>query len=252
MMTESRRSQPGLGPRMEMLAVMLAAVLSLAGVGAQNAPVVTTEEGKISGIMKRTVNGNILYAYQNIPFAKPPVNNLRFKDPVPAEPWQGVRNGTIMPQPCLQVTFDTALNGIVLPPEELLGSEDCLYLNVFRPLKKAPAEGFPVMVWIHGGGFFAGGAREYLPFVLLDKDITLVVIQYRLGIMGMLCFTSLTVGNYYLVSLVQETLYLTSHALEPFYLTSLDREVFSLTPLALGPFFLIPLALEPFCLTYFT
>ncbi|XP_037784828.1 venom carboxylesterase-6-like [Penaeus monodon] len=78
------------------------------------------------------------------------------------------------------------LMGIRVPVDQLSGSEDCLYLNVFTPAGREPEERFPVMVWIHGGGYFSGAAVEYQPHVLMNHDIVLVVLQYRLGILGFL------------------------------------------------------------------
>ncbi|KAG7153841.1 Venom carboxylesterase-6-like 8, partial [Homarus americanus] len=134
----------------------------------------------------RSASSRALYAYQGIPFAKPPVGDLRFKDPVPSEPWEGVRDGTKLPEPCLQVSFFMFTSGVRVPPEKLLGVEDCLYLNVYTPVDNGPKADLPVMVWIHGGAYFSGSTKEYLPLVILDHDVVLVVIQYRLGVLGFL------------------------------------------------------------------
>ncbi|XP_063590538.1 cholinesterase 2-like [Penaeus indicus] len=173
-----------------MLPVLVAmAVLAPAGVvgvaGRDAAPVVAVAEGRVAGATETSTKGREFHGYYGVPFARPPLGELRLKDPVRAESWEGVRDGSKMPQPCLQVPFDLSAMGVVLSPEDLYGDEDCLYLNVFTP-KMEPVERLPVMVWIHGGGFFAGGAYEYLPHVLMDHDIVLVVVQYRLGIMGFL------------------------------------------------------------------
>lgn len=155
---------------------------------AEGAPVITTEEGKVSGVVEKAVNGNFFYSYYGLPYASPPVGKLRFQDPIEPEKWTGVRDGSMMPPLCLQVRFGKVMAGIKTSPEELDGSEDCLYLNVFSPRDATTPDknGLPVMVFIHGGGFFAGGAEEYLPHVMLNKDIVLVVIQYRLGFLGFL------------------------------------------------------------------
>ncbi|XP_064098465.1 LOW QUALITY PROTEIN: juvenile hormone esterase-like [Macrobrachium nipponense] len=166
---------------------------------AERAPVITTLEGKVSGVVEKAVNGNAFHSYYGIPYASPPLGELRFKDPTAPTAWGGVRDGSKMPPMCLQVRFGKVMAGIKSPPEELDGNEDCLYLNVFSPRDATTSEpnGLPVMVFIHGGGFFAGGAEEYLPHVMLSKDIVLVVIQYRLGFLGFLSTAdSVIPGNF--------------------------------------------------------
>ncbi|XP_069937269.1 esterase FE4-like [Cherax quadricarinatus] len=107
------------------------------------------------------------------------------QDPVAAASWEGVLDVTTMPEPCLQIPAAMALVGVKAQTISVQGSEDCLYLNVFTP-KPGDGGNLPVMVWIHGGGFYFGSAREYLPHVLLNQQIVLVVIQYRLSVMGFL------------------------------------------------------------------
>ncbi|XP_063590806.1 cholinesterase 2-like [Penaeus indicus] len=153
--------------------------------GRDAAPVVKVAEGRVSGVTETSTKGRDFHSYYGVPFAKPPVGRLRLKDPVKAEGWGGVRDGSRAPSPCLLVPLAYAAMGVTLAPEDLHGSEDCLYLNVFTP-KMETSENLPVMVWIHGGAYLAGGAREYLPHVLLNHDIVLVVLQYRVGIMGFL------------------------------------------------------------------
>ncbi|XP_037785050.1 cholinesterase 2-like [Penaeus monodon] len=168
----------------EFLAVVVVAMTALTfwdGV-----PVVTVEEGQVSGITELSTKGKEFYSYYGIPFAKPPVGELRLKDPVKGERWEGVRDGSRKPSSCLLVPLAFSVMGIRKAPEEMYGDEDCLYLNVFTPRKIKPNKKLPVMVWIHGGSFIAGSNHEYLPHVLMNHDIVLVVLQYRLGIMGFL------------------------------------------------------------------
>ncbi|XP_069989032.1 juvenile hormone esterase isoform X2 [Penaeus vannamei] len=149
------------------------------------APLVEVAEGRVLGVTETSTKGREFHSYYGIPFAKPPVGELRLQDPVQAERWEGVRDGSRTPSPCLLVPLAYAAMGVTLAPEDLRGNEDCLYLNVFTP-KTETSKNYPVMVWIHGGAYLAGGAYEYRPHVLMNHDIVLVVLQYRVGIMGFL------------------------------------------------------------------
>ncbi|XP_042894416.1 juvenile hormone esterase-like isoform X2 [Penaeus japonicus] len=169
-----------------LVGVALFAVLVATVAGREGAPVVGVAGGRVAGVTETSTKGREFHAYYGLPFARPPVGDFRLKDPVKAESWDGVRDGSKKPSPCLHVPFGFTVMGITLAPEELQGNEDCLYLNVFTPKRMEPAERLPVMVWIHGGAFYAGGTHEYLPHVLMNRDIVLVVLQYRLGIMGFL------------------------------------------------------------------
>ncbi|KAK3854409.1 hypothetical protein Pcinc_039113 [Petrolisthes cinctipes] len=145
---------------------------------------IMTQEGIVSGVVEETINGNRFYSYHGVPYAKPPLGSLRFKPPEPAERWEGVRDSSTMPQPCLQITYSPFILNTRAQDHDYIGLEDCLYVNVFTP--KIGGESVPVMVWIHGGGWFTGAAQDYNPHVLLDHGVVLVVIQYRLGILGFL------------------------------------------------------------------
>ncbi|XP_066988732.1 juvenile hormone esterase-like [Macrobrachium rosenbergii] len=168
-------------------------------------PSITTEAGTIRGVTEQAINGNSFYSFYGIPYAEPPIGTLRFKDPVEAKPWSGVRDGSKKPSACVQVPFLQLLFGQRFTADELPGSEDCLYLNVFVPKAAAAAainrsqgsQGLPVMVFIHGGGFVSGSAEELPPYVLLSRDVVLVVLQYRLGFLGFLSTEdSVLPGNY--------------------------------------------------------
>merc|ERR1711962_1459280 len=122
-------------------------------------------------------------AFSGIPFAKPPVNELRFKAPVPAEAWSDYRDGGWMPPMCPQFDMMSMLRGNFTA----VGNEDWLFLNVYVPEDATPpASGFPVMVWIHGGAFMYGGVQEYYANKLMTRDVIIVSIQYRLAILGWL------------------------------------------------------------------
>ncbi|KAG7161873.1 Acetylcholinesterase-like 1 [Homarus americanus] len=119
-----------------LLPCVLVVVLPLVGValakrstGSEDSQqvVVATQEGKISGFRDLSTKGNAFYSFHSIPYAKPPVGNLRLKDPVAAEGWTGVRNGTVVPPICSQIPF------IAVTKREPVynGEEDCLYLSTF-------------------------------------------------------------------------------------------------------------------------
>ncbi|OFW58044.1 MAG: hypothetical protein A2V52_05480 [Actinobacteria bacterium RBG_19FT_COMBO_54_7] len=136
-----------------------------------------------SGAISGSLDDNI-WTYKGIPFAAPPIGELRWKEPQPVDPWQEVRACTAFGPACPQSR----------PALEAIGaefsavgsqSEDCLYLNVWTPAQ-SPEEGLPVMVWIHGGGFDAGSASQFMydAHNLSNKGVVVVTINYRLGAFG--------------------------------------------------------------------
>ncbi|XP_043248310.1 juvenile hormone esterase-like [Colletes gigas] len=142
-------------------------------------PVVQTDKGPVKGKLAKTAFHRRDYsAFLGIPFAKPPVKDLRFKDPVEAEPWKEVLNATAEAPLCMQ-TF-------LIGP---IGKEDCLYLNVYTPdTQFNQLELKPVLVWIYGGGFLTGGILKpiYGPDWYIEDDIVMVAMNYRLGALGFL------------------------------------------------------------------
>ena len=125
------------------------------------------------------------HTWLGIPFAAPPVGDLRWRAPRPPMAWPGTRNALLPGEPCLQ--YGSPLGGIG-PAGSRQGSEDCLYLNVHAP-KLTPTQSagskLPVMVWIHGGGNTIGAASVWEGGVLAEREGVLVVmINYRLGPMG--------------------------------------------------------------------
>ena len=146
-------------------------------------PIVNAPAGQIGGALLKSRKGRDIFAYKGIPYVQPPIGPLKFKRPVPFEgpAWTGVFDGTKGITVCPQPT------GIPLMPYQ--GNEDCLQLNVYVPKSDKPnPSGFPVMVWFHGGGFYSGDSSErfYGPGHLLDKDVILVTVNYRLGVYGFL------------------------------------------------------------------
>jgi para-nitrobenzyl esterase len=123
-------------------------------------------------------------AWLGIPFAKPPVGDLRFCPPQAVEPWMGTKLATDYGKSCPQGTH-------VIPGMAASGprDEDCLYLNVFTP--KADSRGRPVLFWIHGGGFTLGSGSELLyegSHLAERGDVVVVTIHYRLAALGYACF----------------------------------------------------------------
>lgn len=147
---------------------------------------VKTKDGNIQGY--ETDLGAL--AWKSIPYAKPPVEDLRWKAPEDTEKWDGVRDGTLPSTPCTQLI--TGKNWIRTGTAE--GSEDCLYLNIFRPTHKKKK--LPVYVYIHGGSNNFGQASHYDGSILANKgDLVVVVIQYRLGPLGWLTHPALRHGD---------------------------------------------------------
>ncbi|NXE19870.1 SASB hydrolase, partial [Ardeotis kori] len=153
-------------------------------------PEVVTKYGSVRGYQfkvdaaERSVN-----VFLGLPFAKPPVGLLRFSEPQPPEPWEGVRDATSYPPMCLQdkeqgqYFSDMITNRKEKVPLQV--SEDCLYLNVYTPISTGKEEKLPVFVWIHGGGLYFGAASSYDGSALAAFDnVVVVTIQYRLGILG--------------------------------------------------------------------
>ncbi len=141
---------------------------------------VKAEEGLIQGLYE-----DGLTVYKGVPFAAPPVGDLRWRAPQPAEKWEGVRQSTeFAPGPIQGQDFPFGK------------SEDCLYLNIWTPAKSAK-EHIPVFVWIHGGGFGAGSASEQLFYgdKLAKKGVVLVCIAYRVGQLGFLAHPELSAEN---------------------------------------------------------
>ncbi|XP_037048513.1 esterase FE4-like [Bradysia coprophila] len=136
--------------------------------------IVQIEDGLIEGRQVLTRSGVSFNGFFGIPFAEPPIGELRFRAPVPKTPWDGVLNCTVFGPMCMQ--FGAGI----------FGSEDCLQLNVFT--KNLPSNGtnerIPVLAFIHGGGFTSGTAMNHGPEYLMDRNIVLVTIQYRLGAFG--------------------------------------------------------------------
>ena len=196
----------------------LAALAVATGVGtvalSQTPPHVRVDTGDLQGEVADGVD-----AFKGIPFAAPPVGDLRWRPPQPAAPWTGVRQATEFGANCMQgrgggpPPSAGARAGAPAPtpapppgaPVVQAPSEDCLFLNVWRPASATPKAKLPVMVWIHGGGFTGGsGASPNTSGAQFARQgVVLVSANYRLGRFGFFAFPALsrerpdeTKGNY--------------------------------------------------------
>ncbi|CAL7942012.1 unnamed protein product [Xylocopa violacea] len=154
---------------------------------------ISTRFGTVWGICSRSARGRLVTHYLGLPYAEPPVGDLRFRSPRPwSRAWTEVYNATINRNMCVQLNQ----NG------DIVGSEDCLYLNIFVPdVSEKPEEnsGLPVMVYVHGDKYSSGSSnsRNLPPDYLMNQDVILVTINYRLNILGFLSTGSeANPGNY--------------------------------------------------------
>jgi para-nitrobenzyl esterase len=140
-------------------------------------------DGQLEGVV---VDG--IASYKGIPFATPPVGDLRWKSPVAAKAWTGIRKADAYAAGCMQDPGMVKMMGAAANV-----SEDCLYLNVWTGAKNA-GEKRPVMVWIHGGAFVGGmtGTPMFDGTKFAEKGVVLVSIAYRLGVFGFLAHSELS------------------------------------------------------------
>lgn len=165
-------------------------------------PLVHLPQGTLAGT---TLPAGGQKAYLGIPYAAPPVGELRWKAPQAVSSWTGVRDASRFAHRCEQTHI---WNDYVFLDEG--PSEDCLYLNVYTPPTARPKGKLPVMVWIHGGGFAAGAGSEprYTNSKLVEQGVVLVTLNYRLGVFGFFAGSELAVlndghaGNYGLMDMV--------------------------------------------------
>nr|UUB32779.1 carboxylesterase COEC6 [Dendroctonus rhizophagus] len=143
-------------------------------------PIAITPDGQLRGATEENIDGQSFLKFLGIRYGKPPVENLRFQPPQPVDPWEGVKEATNVGNSSIsrdEMTF------------KIEGDEDCLYLNVYtHQLPGESAKLRPVMFYIHGGGFVWGSSRPGIhgPKFLMTKDVVVVTINYRLGILGFL------------------------------------------------------------------
>ena len=161
---------------MRTMALVAGCLLACGAQAAQSTAPVTVTGGQIAGTKAGDVN-----TFLGVPFAAPPVGNLRWRPPQPVVPWHGVKEAQAFAPACAQTA----------PWVPNPKSEDCLHLNVWTP---AQAQKLPVIVRIHGGGFYGGTAA--MPMfdggALARRGVVVVTINYRLGIFGFFAHPELT------------------------------------------------------------
>ncbi len=161
--------------------LLVCAVITVADVAAQPLLRTHVETGDVEGIADGT-----LAVYKAIPYAAPPVGDLRWREPQPAKAWEGVRLcdkfGPLPPQPTRQGRTADMM------------SEDCLYLGIATPARST-TDRLPVMVWIHGGGFQTEWYGGDLWKHLAQRGVVIVSVEYRTGALGFMAHPELTKEN---------------------------------------------------------
>ncbi|XP_011688312.1 PREDICTED: esterase FE4-like isoform X2 [Wasmannia auropunctata] len=154
---------------------------------------VNTKWGFVRGKWSRTVRNRTVANFLGIPYALPPVGDLRFRSPQRwNRTWTTIRDATVDGQKCIQ--FDAKNSKVI-------GNEDCLYLNIFIPFLDNPQKSanLSVLVFVHGGAFKSGSSDSELlaPDYLLDQDVILVTLNYRLSALGFFStMNQVSPGNY--------------------------------------------------------
>ncbi len=189
-MRAARDGEASTAHRVTRLLLCSLAALAAIGVGSvaslQTPPPVRVESGELQGVV-----GEGVESFKGIPFAAPPVGDLRWRPPQPAAKWTGVRQAADFGADCMQGRFGPPPAPAAPAPAP---SEDCLSLNVWRPASATPAAKLPVMVWIYGGGFMGGsGAMSFTSGTRFAKQgVILVSFNYRVGRFGFFAFPALS------------------------------------------------------------
>ena len=170
---------------------------SISQIIAASEPTVTVklQEGIIRGQLETSDGGSEYYSFYGIPYALPPTGSRRFMKPEPIRSWKGIVGGEIVE--CAQENSgrEDLFN---FGGKKLRGREDCLVTNIYTPATKFDRDDLPVIVFVHGGGYFAGSASPgvYGPEYIMDHDVILVTVNYRLGPFGFLSLGDDTIpGN---------------------------------------------------------
>uniref|UniRef100_A0A0B7BAT8 Carboxylic ester hydrolase n=1 Tax=Arion vulgaris TaxID=1028688 RepID=A0A0B7BAT8_9EUPU len=155
-----------------------------------DSPIVDTDKGKVRGFSE-TIQGKKLDIFYGIPYAAPPLGDLRYSPPIQNEPWKGILDATQQPNCCYQSNDEYFGNftGSTMWNPNTNPSEDCLYLSVWVPRTHPPYKDKAVIVWIYGGGFSTGSSTLdiYQPsYLAVENDVIVVSMQYRVGSLGFL------------------------------------------------------------------
>lgn len=154
---------------------------------ATTGPTVRTASGTVQG----STNGEV-ESFKGIPYAAAPVGEYRWRPPQPFPAWQGIRDASRFCADCAQAGWPRTAGKIAENT-----SEDCLFLNLWRPVKAKPGTKLPVMVWIYGGGFVGGSSSrpETSGEQFAKQGVILMTFNYRLGRLGHFAFPALTDGH---------------------------------------------------------
>jgi para-nitrobenzyl esterase len=167
--------------------------------------VVKTDSGYVSGTILGEPDKQV-HVFRGVPYAAPPIGDLRWKPPQPVAPWSGIRECTAFSAAAPQASMAILPNLISDMPQ----SEDCLYLNILAP-GNVSSNKLPVMVWLHGGGFYCGSGNQsgYNRILLPSKGILQVNVNMRLGALGCLAHPLLSrespktiSGNYLFLDMI--------------------------------------------------
>ena len=167
----------------KVMVLFLAAMVVLCGMPAESQaqasnPLAFTFDGPVRG----TVTAAGVREFLGIPYAAPPVGNLRWRPPVPHAPWFQTLDATHFANHCPQPASPFGIEST---------TEDCLFLNVFAPDTNDFRQLRPVMVWIHGGALITGESNDYDPTAMVQDGVIVVTINYRLGALGFLAHPAL-------------------------------------------------------------
>jgi len=170
------------GNKMIFLSTFVVSILYLCSLVSSQTdqPIIATPQGQVQGVTLTNNNGLTYYGFRGIPYGQPPTGVRRFMRTVPADPWTGVLDASVPPPVCYQFGDDAS---------DRIGTEDCLYLNVYIPeLPEASTEDRSVMVWFYGGAFQTGYANEssFGSGKLMGYDVITVTVNFRSGALGFL------------------------------------------------------------------
>ena len=178
-------------PRLGLALALTSTTVDAAAAVAED-PIVAIESGKVRGSAETA--GSPVRIFRGVPFAAPPVAELRWREPQPVPSWSGVRQATEFGPRCMQQPLFSDM--MFRSPST---SEDCLYLNVWTPAKlnRPRQRRLPVLLYVYGGGFMAGDSSEkrYDGAALARRGIVVVTMNYRLGVFGFFSHPELTASS---------------------------------------------------------